>query len=522
MANCHELPNGTKVKVDEKRYGRVINTTRPLGTFNLFNVFTDDGEKMQVPRHRLRVIPETSSTTSFDRSVDLPAPLPRSPPLPVPKLQLPDDVLQSLLQDDVFAEEGIDDSRPTVSAYGFERIDQFVHENLNKNTQRKTLYDIKNVQAYMARHNDLRPIETIDPNELNKIMCTYFLDLAKKDGKSYETTTLRAMLSSVARYLKGKNYPVSIMDSVAFQQLRSVVQTKQKVAKQEGCGNLPKKAEALSEEDVDALWQANQLGTIDPEVILNTLWWQNTVHFGIRSVKPHRDMKWGDVTLRHDANGEEFLELNERQSKTNQGENPNSVREVTPKAWATHDDRCPVAVYKRYAEVRPAGFSGADDPFYLATNTKIASKEYPWFKRQPVGVNKLSSIMKRMTTQAGLQGARYTNHSARKFLLQTLSKNNVPPTQIMQISGHKNVQSVRNYSHITEDQHKSCSFLLSGRPATQITATPRDRSPLQPLEVTRETVSVIQSRRDAPIFGGTVNAGTINIFNCSCEHGHAH
>jgi integrase len=49
--------------------------------------------------------------------------------------------------------------------------------------------------------------------------------------------------------------------------------------------------------------------------------------------------------------------------------------------------------------------------------------------------------------KAGLDtNKRLTNHSARKYLVQKLKDNNVENTDIMQISGHKSVQSVRNYS----------------------------------------------------------------------------
>ncbi|KAH3715713.1 hypothetical protein DPMN_058425 [Dreissena polymorpha] len=34
-----------------------------------------------------------------------------------------------------------------------------------------------------------------------------------------------------------------------------------------------------------------------------------------------------------------------------------------------NDSRYPVAIYKLYAPKRPIGFSGPEDPFYLAPNT---------------------------------------------------------------------------------------------------------------------------------------------------------
>jgi len=54
-----------------------------------------------------------------------------------------------------------------------------------------------------------------------------------------------------------------------------------------------------------------------------------------------------------------------------------------------------------------------------------------------------------------------TNHSARTYLLQKLRENNVEGTDIMQISGHKNVPSINNYSTLSEERHKKISNILS-------------------------------------------------------------
>ena len=55
-------------------------------------------------------------------------------------------------------------------------------------------------------------------------------------------------------------------------------------------------------------------------------------------------------------------------------------------------------------------------------------------------------------TRLGLENKRLTNHSAHKHLVQKLNDNEIPPTQIMQITGHRNVNSVNNYSPLSEKQ----------------------------------------------------------------------
>ena len=67
-----------------------------------------------------------------------------------------------------------------------------------------------------------------------------------------------------------------------------------------------------------------------------------------------RDMCWGDVKLHKTANGVEYLEFNERQTKTRTGSDYSNVRAVPPKIFATDEtERDPFAVCKRFARKRP-------------------------------------------------------------------------------------------------------------------------------------------------------------------------
>ena len=59
------------------------------------------------------------------------------------------------------------------------------------------------------------------------------------------------------------------------------------------------------------------------------------MHFGLRGCKEHRDMCWGDVKLKQTAGGKEFLEFNERQTKTRTGSDCRDVRKIVPKSFAT-------------------------------------------------------------------------------------------------------------------------------------------------------------------------------------------
>ena len=59
--------------------------------------------------------------------------------------------------------------------------------------------------------------------------------------------------------------------------------------------------------------------------------------------------------------------------------------------------------------------------------------------------------MKTMANKAGLDKKRQlTNHSTMKTMIQKLNDSNVLPTHIMQLSGHRNVQTENNYCSVSK------------------------------------------------------------------------
>ena len=70
--------------------------------------------------------------------------------------------------------------------------------------------------------------------------------------------------------------------------------------------------------------------------------------------------------------------------------------------------------------------------------------------------------MKTMVQKAGIENDRLRNHSGRKTVIQTLSENDIPPTQIAQLSGHRNLKSIENYSTVLTKQQMHMSKVLSG------------------------------------------------------------
>lgn len=390
-------------------------------------------------------------------------------------------------------------------------VEEFINRQQNKNTLSKTQRDITLLEKFLSSKNERKNIEEIEPKALDNYIANFLLQVRKKDGEQYEPSSLRAFISSFDRYLRKHDYSSTIIEGKEFKKTKEVLVAKQKELKKAGKGNKPNAARTLTDEEVDILYGQGLLGCSTSESLINTLWLNNTQFFGLRGCQEHRDMRWGDIVEKTSTDGSLYLEYNERQTKTRTGADPKDSRKVKPKMFAVQgSERNPLQAYQLYASKRPEDMKKPDSPFYLSINhTKSAESTKPWFKSAPMGVNKLNSLMKTMAMKAGLNAENLTNHSGRKRMIQRLNNEGVPPTHIMQISGHKNIQSLNNYSSLSEQQQRNISDILSYQGPSSSSQTSVSNA------LTMNTSNTVQNERlQQPLAlfqAATIQGGTFNI-----------
>ena len=100
--------------------------------------------------------------------------------------------------------------------------------------------------------------------------------------------------------------------------------------------------------------------------------------------------------------------------------------------------------------------------FYLAPLSKTTPNNDIWFKEQNLGVHSIYKIMKTMIADTPLASSckRLTNHSARKTVVKKLRLNNVERSSIMNVTGHRNEQSLNDYDEGNENEQRHISNLI--------------------------------------------------------------
>ena len=72
------------------------------------------------------------------------------------------------------------------------------------------------------------------------------------------------------------------MKDADFEQIRQALQSKQKDLKQKGKENKPNASVALREEEMKLVFDKELLVMSTPKALLNTVWFNNTIHFSLR------------------------------------------------------------------------------------------------------------------------------------------------------------------------------------------------------------------------------------------------
>ena len=166
-------------------------------------------------------------------------------------------------------------------------------------------------------------------------------------------------MASVERHLSRSSYGIkTIFKDTDFKKTGDALKAKQMQLKRHGLGNRPNATTALTDDEIEILFEKKLLGLSSPQALLNTVWLNNMIHFGLRDVRiEQKELRWGDIVLKTDSDGKEYLEYFERQTKTRTGEDPRNQRPIKPRMYANNDatsiDRDPVHVYKMCKEKRP-------------------------------------------------------------------------------------------------------------------------------------------------------------------------
>ena len=155
-----------------------------------------------------------------------------------------------------------------------------------------------------------------------------------------------------------------------------MIAAKSKELKKEGKGNQASASDSLNDEEIDQLWESGVMGLTNPQFMIHTVWWNNTMLFGTRGVTEHYNLRWGDVTMKTSTDGVSYLGHNERQTKMRSGGVPD-VKACKSQMWELPGNpRCPVAYKSKF----PEEATQPDEPFYMCVQNLSVMHSFIFFR----------------------------------------------------------------------------------------------------------------------------------------------
>jgi hypothetical protein len=184
--------------------------------------------------------------------------------------------------------------------------------------------------------------------------------------------------------------------------------------------------------------------------------------------------------------------------------------------------RCVVQAYKTYAAMRPAQQASPHSPFYIACNTRQPGIDEKWFVNQRMGKGKISQLMKRIAVIAGIDERNLSAHSARKTSVQKMMNKNIPPTDIIQITGHKNPASLNSYGSLPKQTHRQISSILSHtRTETKGRSTTQTNMSQSQTIIKAPESSSTATKTNTVMYEQHLNEGSSNTHNFTIAPGEA-
>ena len=122
-------------------------------------------------------------------------------------------------------------------------------------------------KTWCERKSIALEIEEHKPAELNRLLEKVYAEVKNKNGKDYEPDSLRVMIAAFDRYLKDKQYALSIVKDREFHSSKQVLEGKVKLQRQAGCGKHPQQSKKFNKRRRRIAMEGEQVRKYNPRGI---------------------------------------------------------------------------------------------------------------------------------------------------------------------------------------------------------------------------------------------------------------
>ena len=145
----------------------------------------------------------------------------------------------------------------------------------------------------LKSHGDvIPPLGDLTAKEMSQKLSCFIFQIQKQDGSEFPPDTLHHIVSGIQRHLRWNGKPgIDLYKDACFADFRMCLDSEMKRLQRAGLGSQKKKAEPLTEEEEELLWNKDYLGCKTPQTLVDTILFMNGVYFALRSGSEHRQLR---------------------------------------------------------------------------------------------------------------------------------------------------------------------------------------------------------------------------------------
>ncbi|XP_072213376.1 uncharacterized protein [Excalfactoria chinensis] len=290
--------------------------------------------------------------------------------------------------------------RPSASLSQEGRNDNQPPESSKTNVlskKNRTPANIRAFREWLHVHcpSEAREIYMMPPKDLDNYLASFYTSAKRHNGTDFSNWSLQFFQNSIDRYLKDHSYEYSVMKGSEFRASQEALKQKHQLLSQQQKEKKWTLLENLTDENVDHLRKSGLLSHSNPQGFLYLMFVNIIRGFGASTHNQGQNLYWGQLVLRRDVAGLEYLEW--KHELNAEGAEGESVPHLF--ARPNNPENCPVQDYKKYAEKRPGDMMHDYDPLYLSPRHMYSVWDQVWYNRRSLTKAKIGGMLKTILQQ---------------------------------------------------------------------------------------------------------------------------
>ncbi|XP_069138812.1 uncharacterized protein KIAA1958-like [Argopecten irradians] len=323
-------------------------------------------------------------------------------------------------------------------------LKRLIEEKDAKNTRRAMETAVKTFRSYLKEKDESEDFEKMSAADLDKLLARFFVEVRTINGEHYKKTSLFALRHGLNRFLS-MHSDMDIIHGDDFSHSKNVFQAAAKELKRQGKGGIDHHP-PIEEEDTRKMYAYFDLDNnvkLQEKVFVDMM-----LYFGRRGRENIHLLKISDFAAKQDGDGQLYIYMKKDELTKNHQMDANTADGRMYAVPSKYDPMCPVKTFMKYKQ----HLNSKCDRLFQRPSKK--ENALSWYDNMALGHNTIGSMMKNISTKAGLSRT-YSNHSLRATLVHLLdSKGNFASRHIMTVTGHRAESSLKSYTGYTEPSMK--------------------------------------------------------------------